>query len=333
MKPEHTTRSRRPSVGTAPRTASTSRPGFTLIELLASMAILMMIVSVLGIVFTESNRAWSRGTGQAESNTDGRAAVNAIAQDLQYALADDILTFRMRLDGINRSTSKPYHEKPAGVQYPWPVISYAVTNSELAFVALTGSATNATVSDGAQRSTRCIYYWVREATDNDNFDGKPTGRYELMRTEVRSWGKEGDTNFNRYPYLSIQKGFRGEWYDDYDRSAGQDRRGTGNRHDATGRGVIAGNIGSLRLYAAGPGGNLTTEYNSTDFANRLPEFVDVMLEVMSEEDARKAGDLELRYRASRAPTDRVSLTQFVERNAQRYTTRVYFHNRSGYRQR
>ena len=96
------------------------------------------------------------------------AAIGAIAQDLQYALAYSNsqlavsgLSFMMRPDRGN-------------------ITSYKFLNSEINFVALQGKASK---SDG-QRGTRCIYYWIREATANDNGTGAGKGTYELMRTEL-----------------------------------------------------------------------------------------------------------------------------------------------------
>lgn len=54
----------------------------------------------------------------------------------------------------------------------------------------------------------------------------------------------------------------------------------------------------------------------------LPEYVDVYLEVLDELDADKLSGLDATNRAA-----------FVERNARRYTTRVYFQNRLGYKRR
>ena len=48
---------------------------FTLIELLASISILMVIVTIVGVVFTESDRAWTLGTNRSDNNLAARAAL------------------------------------------------------------------------------------------------------------------------------------------------------------------------------------------------------------------------------------------------------------------
>lgn len=260
---------------------------FTLIELLASIAILMMIVSIMGVIFAESDRAWRLGTNRADVNMEGRAAVNAIANDVQYALADNILTFIARVDDARSGG---------------PMISYGFTNSELCAVILQGDS-----ESGASRSTRQIYYWVREMTDNDNQSGSPLGRYELMRTELTTFD---GTNSATHAYKDKH------WYND-----------DGNRSAFFGRGAIAENVAAVAFYAPDNTGTLVRDYNSESFGNRLPPFMDIVVSVLSDEDAARASDLNRRFSAT-AP-DKV--TQFVERNARRYTSRVYFHNRAGYK--
>jgi uncharacterized protein (TIGR02599 family) len=88
-----------------PQTAMrTRRGGFTLIELLASMAILMVIVWVLAAIFRESDRAWAMGTGRVDNNMEGRALIQMIANDLQYAICDENMTFIIQ-DERNKTTS------------------------------------------------------------------------------------------------------------------------------------------------------------------------------------------------------------------------------------
>ncbi len=59
--------------------------------------------------------------------------------------------------------------------------------------------------------------------------------------------------------------------------------------------------------------NSTPDYDSLAASNRLPVCVDIYLEVLGNDDAKKAA-------AGGGPA-------FINRNARRYTTRVYFHNR------
>lgn len=128
-----------------------SKSGFTLIELLASMTILMIIVWMMATIFTETDRAWNVGTGRAANNTEGRAALQLIKHDLQYAVADDILTFQM---GLDRNSVEPF--------------GFACDEICAVSIQHDSSETNAV------RAAREIHYYVRPTTN-------AMGRYELAR--------------------------------------------------------------------------------------------------------------------------------------------------------
>lgn len=286
--------------GNRPRRGRTGRQGFTLIELLAAVTILMVIVSMMAVVFTESDRAWKLGTGRAESNTEGRAAINMIAQDLQYALADDVLSFVMRVDRDRA--------RPSGLQATrqWPPFCYGFTNSEICFVSLQNPDA---AGDDSSRATRQIYYWIREASTNDSFTSKGLNRYELVRTEL--------TTLESSPGATTRAYHNNFWFD-----VGADH------NSAVGSGVIAENVTGLAFFAPGTNGVMTRNYYSISNNFRLPEYVDVYLEVLGEEDAQRAADMQ-----EMMGLNNQVVSEFVEKNARRYTTRVFFQNRAGYRNR
>jgi hypothetical protein len=116
------------------------------------MAILGILVVMMAQIFSESDKAWNNGTGRAFNNAEGRAALNMIVRDLELAVSDNILTFKMDLDRNNIAT-------------------YGFTNSEINFVSLQGD------SSDTNRTAREIQYWV-------NPDSTVTGRYQLVRSEV-----------------------------------------------------------------------------------------------------------------------------------------------------
>lgn len=133
----------------APQNTETRAAGFTLIELLASIAILIVIVTMMGRIFTESDRAWTLGTNRSDNNLAGRAALDMMAHDLQYAVADRILTFASQKDRYDLE-------------------SYGFENDEVSFASIENDS-----SDGT-RAAREVFFYVRE---------NPAGskRYELMR--------------------------------------------------------------------------------------------------------------------------------------------------------
>jgi len=143
--------------------------GFSLIELLAAMAILSIIVILMTVIFTESDRSWTIGTERVDNTVGGRAAVSLIAHDMQYAVADDILSFSMTKDRKG-------------------MISYGFENREIAFVSLQHDS-----SGGAPRTAREIHYWVRETEG-------ATNRYELVRgyySETIVTDRENHSYWNR----------------------------------------------------------------------------------------------------------------------------------------
>lgn len=123
--------------------------GFTLIELLASIAILVVIVTMLGRIFTESDRAWTLGTNRSDNNLAGRAALGMLVHDLQYAIADKQITFMAQKDRYNLK-------------------SYGFENDEVSFVSIQND------SEDGFRAAREIFYYVRE-------NPPASFRYELMR--------------------------------------------------------------------------------------------------------------------------------------------------------
>jgi prepilin-type N-terminal cleavage/methylation domain-containing protein len=285
-----------------------ARRGFTLIELLAAIAILMIIVSIMGVIFTESDRAWKLGTSRADTNNEGRAALTMMAQDLEYTIADGIITFVMRPDVGNTG---PYPRQNPYPTTPWPIRSFGHMNSEMCFVSLRDNAVEG--SSSHERTSRQIYYWVREATDDDTFDGTRLGTYQLMRTDCPTQGAAPQNQAYRNRNWFVNTPNEG-----------------GARHQSANMGVLAENVAALNFYAAGSDGTLTNEYFSFDAANsnRLPSFVDIFLELLGDDDAQRAKILSERFDA-----DSDEVKNFVERHARRFSTRVYFHNRAGYRQR
>jgi hypothetical protein len=64
--------------------------------------------------------------------------------------------------------------------------------------------------------------------------------------------------------------------------------------------------------------SLAPRISGIDATNTLPHYVDVMLEMLSESDARQLQKTGGDKRA------------FIEKRARRFTTRIYFNNRTGY---
>lgn len=261
------------------KAASNTRSGFTLIELMTAMTILIVIVMMMAMIFNDADKIWYLGTGRTLNCISGRAAMNLISHDLEYAVADERLTFRMKQDKDH-------------------VYCYGFTNDEISFVSLQNDS-----RDG-HRAAREIFYYVTNAT------GKAGA---LMRGYYS--GAIVSTNTKHCYYDK-------EWYD-------ADAGGAGR---PTSSGPIVEHVTAFSLFVpTNQNGYCTSDYDSTKrydygggyfLSNALPEYVDIYLEVLDEMDAVKLDAL-----------DTSLASAFVERNARRYTTRVYFQNRLGYKQR
>ena len=267
--------------------------GFTLIELLAAVTILMIIVWVMARIFSETDRAWNLGTGRANNNVEGRAALQMMTHDLQYAVADRLITFYM---GENRdATVKPFGFDPI---------------DELCCVSIQNDS-----SDGNRAVTEVHYYM----TESTNATGQGSGKYQLQRGIYTSAVSSNLT-------ATLHCYHNRNWWKP--RSAGGAGRPQGSQ-------VIAENVAGLAFYYPDPddkGQMLRAgedEYDSADPLNNdeLPDYVDVLLEVLNDREAEQVAQMQ----ETGLPDE--TIEEFVERNSRRYTTRVYFHNRHGYKDR
>ncbi len=274
------------------------RRGFSLIELLCAVAILMMLVIMLGSVFTETNRSWAMGTGRAENNTTGRAAINMIADDLQYAIADRVITFAMQT--TDKSTGRDTFK------------TYGADNSEVCMLSVREAG-----AANESRSAQEIHYYVKEHPQIKGLYVLRRGYFskELLDKPMqhayrnRSWYKTGGARVA--PPLDP---------DPDDASVNPGR--------PSGGGDLAENVACLRFFVPNPlGATLPPigDYLSEKFDDRLPEYIDIYLEILDPRTAIQAADMSTRGGMAE------KVNEFVERNLRRYTKRVYFHNREGYR--
>jgi prepilin-type N-terminal cleavage/methylation domain-containing protein len=261
---------------------------FTLIELICAMAILLMIGAVVGKIFAGSEIIWTRTTTRTDKNADGRAALQMLSHDLQYAVAyEDVdsagravrVTFRMQEDRNG-------------------LTSYGFPNSEICFVSLQHDSAD------QNRTAREIHYYVKEIA------GSP-GQYELRR---HYYSKAISDTPLAHCY------FNETWYKTGGVSA---QTGVPNPGRPSGGGVIVGNIAGFSVTWPDPAAP-NAEYDSTAHTNRVPEYVDIYLEVLSQREATEAATF---------PANSADQRDYVERKARRFTSRVYFHNRHGYRRR
>jgi type II secretory pathway pseudopilin PulG len=173
------------TVGMEHRERGERKCGFSLLELLCAMAILMIIVLMISTIFAESDKTWTLGTNRADNNATGRAAVNMIANDLQYAVADNVLAFKMQPDRNNLQ-------------------SFGFANSEICFVSLQNDCN--TNTKPSTRTALEMAYYVDATTNNVAPYGQ---RYELKRAY---WDSALVTDPTRHCYGGGTNG-PNKWFD------------------------------------------------------------------------------------------------------------------------
>lgn len=247
---------------------------FTLIELICAMAILLMIGVVIGKIFAGSEIIWTRTTIRTQKNADGRAALQMIAHDLQYAIA------YVERDGTGGTMCVTFRmqENRDG----WD--SYDFTNSEINFVSLQHDSTV------SPRTAVEIRYYLKEIT------GSP-GQYELRR---------------HYYSNAITTDSQNHCYWDSDWFASAPSAGDPLVESVAGFSVTT------------PDGSIY--YDSRDHGDKLPPYVDVYLEILSPREAAEVADM-------MGVQPDTYIRDYVERKARRFTSRVYFQNRHGYKRR
>jgi prepilin-type N-terminal cleavage/methylation domain-containing protein len=167
--------------------------------------------------------------------------------------------------------------------------SYDLLNSNLRFAFVGSSMT------GTNRDVSLVSYAVRSSS-NSSYQA-----YELVRSlsSVSPSAPAGDSG---NPY----------WEDDW-----LDGTDTNNAE------ILLQNVAAFFVAAQGS----SSEYNSTNYGNRLPEYLDVYLEVLDEPDARIAGNM------LAGGVDDADIYEFVDHRVRRYSTRIHFNNRYGQKER
>jgi len=178
-----------------------------------------------------------------------------------------------------------------------------LTYDEICFVSLQNDS-----ADGCRTAREIFYYVTTNSTP-----ASPAQPGNLMRGYYSA--AISSTNYQKHCYLNRN------WYNEGPLNPG--------RNNSNPRPIVEHVVALSFLAPTNQNGYCGNDYYSTNSYNyssnfvlrdSLPEYVDVFLEVLDESDALKLSGV----------TNKVA---FVERNARRYSTRVYFHNRLGYKKR
>ncbi|MCF7838463.1 MAG: prepilin-type N-terminal cleavage/methylation domain-containing protein [Candidatus Marinimicrobia bacterium] len=258
--------------------------GFTLVEVLAAMTILAMLVVFIGQIFVQATNAWQRGTRQVESDGGARNFLNAVAQRLSMAAADEILPFYLDNNGLQ---------------------TYGRWSSRLGFVHV-GDAQE-WVSSGSRYYTsveEMIYYIGQRRP-------LPGAANEIPNVfEIRYMQQREATKVECYTNATTSVA----WFNAFSPPSG-----------VTGGNFTFGleNVARFQVFAHDGATQFDTYLSKPNQGNRLPLWVDIYLEILSNADATTA-------KIFADAGNNARLQEFIQQRAKRYSRRVYFQNRNGY---
>lgn len=271
--------------------------GFTLIEIMAAMGILIIIMLMLGRIFTDSSKMWKVGTKRAFGLGEGRAVMEFLTRELSQAYADKVVTFKLRSSNLD-----PFKGYGAKLVYGWEV-------DELYFMSFIRTPSG----EGFRRESHAYIYFVTNMIDSAN---RPIPyRYRLVRCRKTA------STYNR----GIQDGkinllwsayFDREWWKRFTPGI------------VSGGGIhlmetVAENVAAFEVWAwSEERDKYEANYYSLDQGNKMPLWVDLWLEMLSEEESIQLAAL--------WPVDEAAAKAYLHQHTRRYAARVYFPNRLGY---
>jgi prepilin-type N-terminal cleavage/methylation domain-containing protein len=273
--------------------------GFTLIELLAAMSVLVLITLMMARVYTDTTRMWELGTRRVTSAAEGRAVMDFLVRELAMAIADDVVAFRTVSPGVDGET------------FIYGTETYGAEADEIFFVGMVRRGNTGSY----RRTANQFAYFVTEMLD-ENDDILPY-RYRLVRTRKTS------TVFSRDEHRVLSAYGTNEWWKfqlpNYENIIQLPSVPPAERlYDME---TIAENVAAFEIWSYSErAGEYVSNYRSVREGNRLPIWVDIYLEMLSEADAIRAADL------FESGVD-AEARAFVDNQARRYMARVFFANR------
>ncbi|HRZ12948.1 MAG TPA: prepilin-type N-terminal cleavage/methylation domain-containing protein [Kiritimatiellia bacterium] len=272
---------------------SARRRGFTLIEIMAAMSILMVIVLVLGNIFTDSTRIWKQGTKRAYDLGEGRAVMDFLVRELSQSFADKTVSFKLESEN------------------PWyGVLSYGWQSDELFFVS---AVRTPLYGSDMRRAAPHHIYFVTNMWDEANIP--IANRFTLVRSR-----KTGDLTRDKEGLLQSTYHNK-EWWKYFTPIIPPYHypENVGNEMEAVGENVAAFEVWAF----SEDDGRYVYSYASTNHGDKLPLWIDMYLEMFSEEESIQMADL---WNLA----DKTAAYAYRDKHSRRYAARVYFPNRLGY---
>ncbi len=291
---------------------SHKRSGFTLVELLTAMGILVVIVLMMSRIFTETTRMWTLGTKRVFEAQEARAVMDFMTQGLSSAVADDVISFKMHsVVNPNSLSRSVYGEDTDSIAF----IAYTQTPPWGGRNIAPGLHVNDPNRQVRRRSTSHFIYYVDYMRDENNEDmdaSHPEGpRYRLMRRRATQ-AAHNPIRPAGQPLAPLQRSaqYRQDWWTPEHVNA---------RNDSAEE--VAMNVVAFELWAYTASGNYVFNFDSSTIGEP-PLWVDVYFEVMGEAEVAR---LALMWQQNHP-----DFFDYRERNARRYSTRVFLRNWQGY---
>lgn len=154
--------------------------GFSLIEVLVATAILIMIVSMLGLTFRQSSMAWDSGIRRAEGISGVRAVVGAIERDLraatdarEFGLTQEFSTSKLKFVALLEPETG---EKNADQRIPTLITYEGGTSVQRTATRLTCNGGSWSTSGGTDTST------LLDSTGNE----KVSIKFKVVKSDTAS---------------------------------------------------------------------------------------------------------------------------------------------------
>jgi len=274
-----------------------SKGGFTLVEILASMAVLLVLVALMGRLFSDATKTWTLATRRADANMEARAVLDFIARDIQQAVADDVLGFR-----LSSEDKEVFGTGGLG----W-------MNDAMWFVSL-----NNDPDSGAPRAAREVRYYVTDMEDLSGVVMK--GRYKLMRATKT----EHATCYSKYRFWDDWASTSGASVVIAENVASFEVWCMGVSNSPTG--PVYKNLGSYNT----PSEAIPPWYYGSQNVwargyqyHKLPAYVEILFTKMDEPDAIRAAEM---FKGG----NQAGARDYVNLNAKRHEIRINLQNRTGY---
>ncbi len=277
---------------------SRGRDGFTLIEVLVAMTIVTMLVLMMTRVYTDGAKAVTTGTRNMERNVNARAVMDFIARELSMA------AFEFGDETTSNYLGMAYYADDTDPIYGYQAdeISFVLLNKDILDL-------SSPSDDGQRRSAMQVTYFVDNMEDLADAPENAEHRYALFR-----YARHPSPAGNDYAtYFSEQDSVN--WMEP-----------GGSRASVTRDDIIVENVRTFEIFAyTDEQGSHANSWKSWETGNPRLAFLDIYLETMDENDARRIAAL-----AANLGENNATVQEQVERAVKRNYRRVYLYNKQGY---